>query len=236
VTHRHVVLVTLASSLLACGGAPAVTVPVPASSAAAPQTVPARRSPVFLHFAGLLHASEVRGSLVGGAPVTPRAVALGGADFTLQPRNGGIGLAARVTQSDLGAGDLGSIEGGVLLGSPAFAVEGAYVMRNGYSVESGLSHDSVHTFGRGGVRMRGILGNSGAAVHFRAGYFVPIGQSFDADALQGWEGESTLSWTLPRFPLTIQAGYRLERFFVSGLEQEVSALVVGGGFTFGARR
>lgn len=184
-----------------------------------------------------MHVAEVRSGLQTGPTVEPRAVALQGVDVVLLPRRGGIGLAGRLTQSPLGATDLGGVEAGVLVGSPGFAIEGAYAMRNGYSHASGLAHDSVHVYLRGGFRSRAILGNSGFAVGFRTGYFVPMERGdVPEEDIQGWEGETFVTWAAPRVPVSAIVGYRLERFSVSGVEQEVSALVVGAGFTLGARR
>lgn len=248
-THRRVarplralvVASFTALALSACGGAPVATVPVPAgapagATASAPARPP-RRSPVFFHVVGTMHATQVRNALRTGPMSEPREVALQGVDVVLQPRAGGVGIAGRLTQSPLGAKDLGNMEAGLLFGSPGFSLEAAYATRNGYSVESGMAHDSVHVYVRGGLRMRAILGNSGFAVGFRAGYFLPPEQKpLDGENLEGWEGETYLTWVAPRFPISALVGYRIERFAVAGHEQESSALVVGGGFTLGGRR
>jgi hypothetical protein len=39
-----------------------------------------------------------------------------------------------------------------------------------------------------------------------------------------------------RFPLGVHVGYRLERFAVAGMEQQVSALILGSGIILGGRR
>jgi hypothetical protein len=199
-------------------------------------TVPGPPARALFTITGLLHASDVRSGLTTGVLAHARTVALQGVDFLVQPLSGGVGLAGRLTRATTGVGDLASLEGGVLLGAPGFSLEAAYVRRAGYSPTSGLMHDSTYVFGRVGIRMRSTLGNTGFALGGRAGAFIPVGDEGSEDSARGWEGETSVQWVGRRFPLGVHVGYRLERFAVAGMEQQVSALILGSGIILGGRR
>jgi len=191
-------------------------------------------SPISLQIAGVMQMTEVRSALLQNTPLD-RAVSLAGLDVVAAPRGRGVGVAARVMQSTGGTGDLAATELGVLVGGRRLLAEAAYVRRAGYSFESGYLHDSTHTFMRAGLRWRDVLGNSPFRLGFRAGFYLPPGEGAPEDRLEGWEGETTLAMQFKRVPLSAQLGYRLERFRVSGMEQEVSALMLGMVYTPGAR-
>jgi hypothetical protein len=220
---------------------PAQSAPVPGMSTrpATDSVLVRRASAAYFSVIGTLHASEVRSTLVTSTPLPQRRVALKGVDVILHPRAGGIGLWGRMGIAETpsaGKQDLGNLEVGVGLGGVPFAVELGYVRRNGYSITTGYAHDSTHAFLRAGVRMRGVLGNTGFALSFRGGVYGGDPREDDVETAAGWEGETAITYIAPVVPFSMRIGYRIERFLVAGFEQEVSSLVIGSGITFGGRR
>ena len=192
---------------------------------------PRKPSPVHFLFFGVQQSASVRTAAAG--IITESNVGLTGVELLLQPRKGGVGMTARM----LGRPDeLNYLDGSILLGTRVFSVDLAYVMRAGPDPLVPVNLDSTYSFGRAGVRSRANLGHTGFTLNFRAGYYVPIPEvTAKVAGLEGWEGETGLSWTWSRFPLTAALGYRLERFKIYSVEQEVSALTLGVGVAFGRR-
>lgn len=242
----------LARAVLGAGTVVAVVLaPAPRLDAQAPpvsgvpsrpagdSAVSRRVSAAYFSVIGTLHASQVRSTLLTSAPVPERRVALKGVDVILHPRAGGIGLWGRLGVAEappVGKQDLGNLEVGVGLGAVPFAVEIGYVQRNGYSGTTGYAHDSTYAFLRGGVRMRGLLGNTGFALSFRGGVYGNDPREDDVEGVAGWEGETAITYIAPVVPFSMRIAYRIERFGFNGFEQEVSSLVIGSGITFGGRR
>ena len=160
-------------------------------------------------------------------------VSLAAVEFAALPRRRGVGAEVRVLQSTGSGADLQQLEAALLVGARNLLVEGAYVRRTGYSVATGFLHDSTHSFARIGLRWAAPLGNSPFAIGFRAGYYLGAGESDPVEAMKGWEGESSVRMAFRKLPVSAQLGYRLQRFYVSGLEQEVSSLMLGTVYTFG---
>lgn len=160
------------------------------------------------------------------------------ADFTVQPREGsGLGFGARVV-----AGSRAPLllEAGALLGSRAFAVELGGGTRSFVDPDDPEeTYGLVYPLARIGVRSRANLGRSAFSVQFRAakslGLFLEADQDIGSPGAGGWVGESTLSWTRPRSPLTLNLGYRIERFDGYRYRQELSSLSLGGGVLIGRR-
>ncbi len=218
-----VALAPLAPAPLAAQGTPADTAGVPPEP---------RRSPVHFLLFGYTQSAEVR--TTNGTATQDASGSIGGVEFLLTPRNGGIGVHGRMLSTD----GPQIMEGGLLIGSRRFSLDLAYQMRNGYSPDGvGITNfDSTYAFARGGFRSRANLGNTGFTVGLRAGYYVAIPSDEDpGPELEGWEGETQLAWSWSRFPLTLLMGYRIERFLVWDIEQEVSAFSIGGGLAFGRR-
>ncbi len=228
-TMRPFARLALAFLLPTVAAAQAAPAPAPAATTDTAFT-PKRVSPVQFLLFGLMHSAEVRTSNGG---ISDSSASLKGFEVLLMPRNGGIGLTGRM----IGEADgLTYTEGGILIGSRRFSIDAAYVMRTGYNPVTFLPFDSTYAFARGGFRSRGNLGNTGFTFGFRAGYYVGIpGKPANDPTLEGWDGETNLYWSWSKFPLTAMLGYRIERFNVWGVEQEVSALTMGAGLAFGRR-
>jgi hypothetical protein len=193
-------------------------------------TTATRRSPVQFLLFGYTQSSEIR--TTDGVTTSDESGPIAGVEFLLALRSGAFGLHGRLLSTDGPA----VMEGGVVLGSRKFALDLAYMMRDGFNPVNSQPYDSTYAFARAGFRSRANLGNTGFTVGLRGGYYVGIPGSVDPGAdLEGWEGESQLAWTWSRFPLTVLMGYRLERFRVWGIEQETSALTFGGGVALGRR-
>ncbi len=196
-----------------------------------------RPSPVHASLSVDVHDARVTNDTAGIGFIGPNRQMLA-ADFTVQPREGsGLGFGARVIA---GSGAPLVLEGGVLLGSRAFAVEvgggtRSFVDPDDPEEPFGL----VYPLARVGVRSRANLGRSAFSVQFRAatslGLFLEADQDIGSPGAGGWVGESTLSWTRPGSALTLNLGYRIERFEGYHYRQELSSLSLGGGVLFGRR-
>lgn len=234
--HRMLTL-ALRSALMLGGVAPgALVAQAPVN---APSTLPEaavaglppepRLSPAHLSLTFVSHSALVRTSR--GA-ITESNTGFSGLEFTLQPKNGGIGLTGRMLNSPDG---LEYLDGGLLIGSRVFSLDLTYATRTAMSPGGG-GFDSTQSFARGGFRTHVNLGNTGFTARLRANYYVEIVKpEVPARGIEGWEGETGLGWSWDRFPVTAQMGYRIERFLVHGVEQEVSALVLGAGIVLGRR-
>lgn len=202
------------------------------SSSSPASSAPMKRQAMVLVVS---QAALVRASLLQGTPVPERAVSLRGVDLAWLPARVGFGAHARIAQSSLGSADLSMAELGLSLGGGAFSVEGTVGQRAGYSPTSGLMHDQSYPYARAGVRSQRFLGNTRFSVSLRGGVLFGVGEA-EAEPVEGWEGETQVSWTAPRIPLRAMVGYRIERFAVAGVEQEVSALLIGFGVVRGMPR
>jgi hypothetical protein len=174
--------------------------------------------------AALAHQARVRTALDALVPperaVSQMGVELGAPTFWRPMR-----VAARVLRATR-ADDLASLDAGVVVGGRFVALEAAYATRRSYSPTSGLAHARSASFARAGLRGRLALGATGFAMHLRGNAYLPTG-----DDVEGWDGESGLSFSPASWPVTATLGYRLERFRIFDVEQEVSSLTFGLGFT-----
>lgn len=140
----------------------------------------------------------------------------------------GRALTATQGQDDLRSLDVGLAFGPFL--SRVLVLEAAFAQRASYSPETGLAHGRVAEFARAGARMRLPLGRSGFALHVTGSGYLPTNQPEDPDdAVTGWLGESGVSYSVRRIPVTAMLGYRIERFRVFAVEQEVSSLTFALG-------
>lgn len=206
-----------------------------AQTAVEPDTA-AGRSPRWQTSLVILGQSAlVRSSLLLGTPVPERTVALRGIDLAVRPSRFGFGAHLRVAQSALGSSDLSVAEVGVTLGAPVFSIDATFAQRAGYSPATGLMHDESYPYVRLGLRSQRMLGNSRLSVFFRAAAIAGTDASL-TEPVEGWDGETHVAWTARRVPVRAMLGYRIERFAVAGLEQEVSALLFGVGLVRGMPR
>ncbi|HET8771557.1 MAG TPA: hypothetical protein VFM71_11295 [Gemmatimonadaceae bacterium] len=138
-----------------------------------------------------------------------------------------------VLTSTQGQNDLRSLDVGLTLGpflARALVLEAAFAQRASYAPETGLAHGRVAEFARVGARVRVPLGRSGFALHVLGSSYLATNEPEDADdAVTGWLGESSVSYRVRRFPVTAMLGYRIERFRVFTVEQEVSSLTFSLG-------
>lgn len=176
-------------------------------------------------------AHEARVRTAAGAQVPPeRAVAQFGLELTVPTPVHALRLAGRILRSTRGTEDLHSTDAGVLLAGRIITFEAAFVRRGSYSPQTGGAHNQVAEFARAGLRARVAVGNTGFAMHVRGNHYIPTQRAADAaDAAEGWEAESGVSYSVRRLPLTGMLGYRIERFRVFGVEQEVSSLTFALG-------
>lgn len=137
----------------------------------------------------------------------------------------GLGLFGRYLTGDIGRSRKKMVtEGGVSVGDKSFKIE------VGYSERLYLLVDSIVRYTRAGFSATTFLGTSGVAVGFRAGYYVSIDKLKGLPKTpEGWQGETSLSYTWDRLPLFAQVGYRIERTRRTGADEEMSALTLGGG-------
>ncbi len=165
------------------------------------------------------------------APVSSSST-IRGIEAFLLPSGGGLGIFGRHHTSSLGDTNAPLLqEAGILIGDGGFRLEAAY------SARRHLPQDSVIPFIRGGFAATSVLGTSGVALRLRAGYFVPVDRlQGDSQDTEGWEGETTLTYTWDRLPLSAQLGYRMERLRVVDFEEETSALTLGIGIWLQRRR
>lgn len=194
-------------------------------------TLPRRQAIVVL----VSQSALVRASLLQGVPAEERAVAMRGIDLLFLPARFGFGAHARLSQSSLGGSDLAVAEIGLTIGAPLLSLEATFAQRAGYSPATGLMHDESYPYTRLGVRSQRRLPNSRFTVFFRGGVIAGTDASLP-EPVEGWDGETQVSWTLRRFPVRAMLGYRLERFAVAGMEQEVSAMIFGVGLVRGMPR
>lgn len=183
----------------------------------------------------LAHQALVRSAL--GALLPPeRRVSQLGAEITLPSPWRVMRVEARFLRSSRGSSDLRSIDAGLIVGWRAFGVAAAYGQRGSYDPASGLAHTRDAEFGRLGARLASGEANSSFIVHLRGDGYIPT-QATDssANALSGWDAEGGVTWRRRGHPLTASVGYRLERFRIFGVEQEISALTVALGVAFGGR-
>lgn len=215
------------AALLACT-AMRVGAQAPAAVGSTSDAPPRRQAIVVL----VSQSALVRASLLQGAPSEERAVAMRGLDVVFLPARFGFGAHARLSQSSLGGSDLSVAEVGLTLGAPLLSVEATFAQRSGYSPATGLMHDESYPYTRLGVRSQRQLWNSRFTVFFRGGVIAGTDAALP-EPVEGWDGETQVAWTMRRVPVRAMLGYRLERFAVAGMEQEVSAMIFGLGLVRG---
>ena len=202
-------------------------------------TRPRRRSRVYMPLMVDLHSARVRSA---EAPIDQGEdeASMMSIDWALQrSTGGGLGLAFRTIGGDDVSPDY--MEAAFLMGSRKFALDLGAATRTGFDslgFNGGGPFDSTYIFARGGFRSRANLGNTDFSVQLRALYYVglPVVSDLLGDPkLKGWSGETGLSYTWKVFPLTVNLGYRIERFKVWKRDQEISSLTFGGGLLLGRR-
>jgi hypothetical protein len=220
-TTRLARLATLAAFTMS------MAVPMAVPMAVHAQATPARG----ISIAALAHQARVRSALGNLMPpersVPQMGLELGVPTFWEQLR-----VHGRLLRATGGGDDLHSMEAGLLLTSRFVGVEASYAQRGSYSPSTGLAHGRVAEFGRAGVRTQMGLGGTGLSLHLRANAYLPTWRAASPDDdVEGWDGETGLTYATSALPVSATLGYRLERFRIFGVEQEVSALTFAVAFT-----
>lgn len=170
--------------------------------------------------------SSIRQQIVPlGAENVGSSISLRGYEASLIGPSSGFGLYGRYSAGEVGgASKRQLLEGRVLIGSPQFRLELGYAERRHALVDSSLQYL------RGGFTTTTNLGTSGIAIRLRAIGTMPVkrdGVPFNQHL--GWEGETNVSYTWPRFPVFAQLGYRIESMRHPTGDEEQSSLVMGVG-------
>src|SRR5262249_28117941 len=109
-------------------------------------------------------------------------------------------------------------------------------------------------FVRAGFRSIVNVGASGVAIMLSPSYIIPVNigskdnsssggsssATSDKPTPYGWEGETAIYYTLPKIPIYVHAGYRLEYFAMKQgstypHQEEMSGLNLGVGLWLGGR-
>lgn len=205
------------------------------------QRIRTMRSPVHIALMADGHDARVR-TATAGFTIPEQSIGLVSLDLTVQPAEGyGLGFAARA----IGGGETapGFTGAGLLFGSRKIAVEGGLSARTGPDPDDILdpenAYDVVYPMVHLGVRSRMDLGRSPFSVQFRAARHIGTGGEgsnlLGGPDASGWSGETSLSYTARRIPVTANLGYRIEQFSVFNQDQEVTSLYLGFGLLFGRR-
>jgi len=200
-------------------------------SAASPAHVGAQRTdgPAF-EVRLLTHQALVRSAL--GALVPPeRRVPQYGAEVSLHTGWTPLRVEGRVLRSTHGGADLRSRDAGLTFGGRVLGIAVAYGDRGSYSPTTGLAHHREAAFARVGARVRWHARDSGLLLHLSADHYMAIRPQEQPTAkLRGAEVSTGLTYRHGLFPVTTTLGYRVERFRVFGVTQEVSALTFALGY------
>ncbi|MHB1296921.1 MAG: hypothetical protein ACYC0B_00210 [Gemmatimonadaceae bacterium] len=177
----------------------------------------------------LAHHARVRSAL-DDLVLPERSVPQLGLEVTAPTFWRPLRVTSRMLRSTRGGNDLHSFDAGMLLSVRFLSLEAAYARRGSYSPETGLAHGRTAEFARAGFRARADAGSSGFIMHLRGNAYVPTRRADVAeDEIEGWDAESGLTYVPRALPVTATLGYRLERFRIFGVEQEVSALTFALG-------
>ncbi|HUQ80433.1 MAG TPA: hypothetical protein VM076_04825 [Gemmatimonadaceae bacterium] len=190
---------------------------------------------------GLTSDGVTRAMSLAGAPPFKQTTRLNGVEFMARsPKSGGI--QARYTKgefdgplSDASAGPLEYIDGRLLVGPRKFAVHVGYLGRTQNYNEKKRRFDLA----RGGAQMTYQFEGAGVGLNLAGSYLRTItkakNDSLEAD---GFEGETSLLYAVPRFPVFVQLGYRREIFNISKentnlRREEVSGVLMSIGVHYG---
>lgn len=183
----------------------------------------------------LAHQARVRSALDGLVP-PERNVPLFGLELTAPTPWRPLRAEARLLRSARGGADLRATEAGLVLAWRAVGVSAAYAQRGSYAPASGLAHERNAAFGRLGARLATGPAAFGLEFHARADAYLPFTSEPDpANDIKGWDAASGVTWRPARLPVSATLGYRLERFRIFSVEQEVSALTFALGYAIGGR-
>lgn len=181
----------------------------------------------------LTYQTLVRSALDALVP-PERTVPLYGVEASIPTGWAPLRIEGRLLRSAQGQADLRSRDLGVTLGGGTLRLAAAYGDRGSYDPVTGLANRREAAFMRVGARLRWRASDSGFLLHLSADHYMAIRPNEQPTAkLRGTEAATALSYRYGLFPVTATFGYRLERFRIFGLEQEVSALTFALGYVVG---
>lgn len=181
----------------------------------------------------LTHQTLVRSALDALVP-PERSVPQYGLELSLPTGWAPLRFEGRLLRSAHGPADLRSRDIGLTLGSGTLRIAAAYGDRGSYAPATGLANRRDAAFMRFGARLRWRAGDTGLLLHLSADRYMAIRPNEQPTAkLRGAEAATALCYRYGLFPVTATFGYRLERFRIFGLEQEVSALTFALGYVVG---
>ncbi len=183
-----------------------------------------RAYPVDLQILPITHSVRRHASSTTTSPTIATGT-MKGIEGSVLATSSGIGAFGRYLSGSLAGPKQRMIaEGGFMVGDKTFRIE------MGYSERLFLAADSTVAFLRGGFNTTTYLGTSGVAVRFRAAYLASLDRfKEDRKGPDGWEGETSISYTWDRVPVFAQLGYRINRMRGELVDEEMSALTLGAG-------
>jgi len=182
---------------------------------------------------GILTAATKRDISVDDIVSSRASVAIEGIEAYLAPPNGGGGFGMRILNGAFSNGRLKLQEGRVFAGERVLQVEGAYGQRS----IAGAT-DTLVRFTRAGLRSITRIGGSGFSFNITGSKYFTGDFSKKAsgnDKVNGWEGETAIAYTTPRFPAFAQVGYRAEYFTFGNRAEYLNGVVFGAGVWLGGR-
>ena len=190
---------------------------------------------------GLVSDGVTRAMSLSGAPPFKQTSRLNGVEFMARsPKSGGF--QARYMKgefdgplTDASAGPLEYIDGRLLVGPRKFAVHLGYLGRTQNYNEEKRRFDLA----RGGVQMTYQFEGAGVGFNVGGSYLRTVTKT-KADSLEadGFEGETSLLYAVPKVPVFVQLGYRREVFNISKdsnnlRREEVSGVLLSIGVQYG---
>jgi hypothetical protein len=164
---------------------------------------------------GALAMRLARAVAAPGSPVTTADANLAGVEFVAKDDDGaGVHLryaAAEIAgpATSVSAGKLEYVDGKLIIGSKAFAVTAGYRLRTFRYPQVDRRMHFAHAGAQAGYRFHG----AGIELNVAGSYFRSVKKdAVDSLQVSGWEGESSIMYTVPRLPLYVGLGYRRELF------------------------
>lgn len=179
--------------------------------------------------------ASTRSTVLDGTSASASAM-LPGVDLLLRLKL--VGITARLTGAEFPAGasfgalELGLAEAGLLLGPRVLAVEGTYRKR----VFRGTLGVQDYAYSGVGARSMIPIGGTGVTAMARGSLYLDFPKNANAP-VSGGDAEASLRYSLPRIPLYVLLGYRIEQFTLAAGPGErwerLTGWLVGAGLRLG---
>jgi hypothetical protein len=190
---------------------------------------------------GVVTDGVTRAMSLGESPSFKRSTRLNGVEFLARSVNSG-GVQLKYMKGELdgaltddSAGPLEYVDGRFLIGGRKFAAALGYLGRTQNLNEEKRRFD----MGRGGVQMTYQFEGAGIGFNFAGSYLRTVKKT-KADSLEaeGFEGETSVLYSVPRLPVYVQLGYRRELFRLfkddaTLRREEVSGVLLSLGVQYG---